>query len=324
MIDRRTALEHLAALTAFVAASGPPVVLEPAPVPHSAPDPEPAPTPSDPEWIKGKPGNTSYINLSKTPATPYRLPPLRIDDAYRILDTAKSVDLSGAVFERIIGRNLRRDGVRIWKGDKIHFKYIEVHHTEEPSHGQHHLPEGVAIMEGVTNVTIDELIGSGFRWSQPGYPNGDLLATEGGSSGIVHKMYGKDVSDAVGDFKGDWRVGLLHGVRANRTARGWRKLRIDTLISDQPRDSHLWAGDTLNGKGNPRLPSEVYVDVMVARGAEATLVSTEKTTCTIGTIYTDVPESRWIKRATSGGNVILPAKIFRLGAAPLGLLGRLG
>jgi hypothetical protein len=175
----------------------------------------------------------------KFDAANWRIGPVKVDGAYRAIETDAGVDLTNGVIDGLTATNVTRDGIRIRKANGLTISNFDLRHAAAPSTGAD-LPEGIAITAG-TNIVVRDGKASGFQWSGTGYRNGDGIATEGASSGLIDRVTASDNSDGGFDIKGTWALDSLIAERNARNYRFWHNVTAGALVSSDG-GTAVWLG----------------------------------------------------------------------------------
>lgn len=162
-----------------------------------------------------------------------------IDGAYRAVETDKGVATPRILIDGLKGTNLARDGIRLRDAPGTIIRNFDLRHAPTENVGDE-LPEGIAIGKG-TGILIKDGYVEGFRGAAPnGYPNGDGIATEGGTSGIIRRVTACNCSDGGFDIKGVWELDECRSEGCGKGFRFWHDITAGTLYTN--RTIHILAG----------------------------------------------------------------------------------
>jgi hypothetical protein len=103
------------------------------------------------------------------------------------------------------------------------------------------IPVGIG-MQGARNIVIRRGEVSGFKTklATKNYENADCLSNERGDSATITDVYGHDCTDGIFDLKGTTSLDRVRGANAGHyTLRGWAKLTVGTLTSENPGYAHV-------------------------------------------------------------------------------------
>ncbi|GJD92921.1 hypothetical protein [Methylobacterium iners] len=158
---------------------------------------------------------------------------------YRIVEVDAGVLAHDITIGRLKAEDIFRCGVRV-RGDRWHIHDVILKHGAHRNTGRD-LPEGIEVHDGTGHLFEDFEISGFYMADVPGqYTNGDCIATEGGTGGIVRRGRCIGASDGGMDLKGIWYVDDCYIAECNRALRAWDEVTVGTLRIHNPAGAALW------------------------------------------------------------------------------------
>jgi hypothetical protein len=195
--------------------------------------------------------------------------PVWIDGAYRAMRHGAKLPIGDVVVDGLKVTNAVRDGIQICLASNVTIKNFSIEHGPIANTGTD-LPEGIAVGgsascgSNVTSLVIQDGRISGFRMAKEYdslgraiYTNGDGIATEGGTSGIIARVTSANNTDGGFDLKGSWVLNDTAAVANSRSYRFWGDITATTITSTNPGGAHVWI--------NAKAAQTIVIDKLVAR-----------------------------------------------------------
>lgn len=202
--------------------------------------------------------------------------PLRVSGPYRIVESSRKLTARGLIIQRIEGANLQRAGIRL-RGDvdNVHIRGFQLSMRSQPQ-SQPHLPVGIDIASG-SRISISDGVVQGFRMvrKRGEYTNGDGISSERKVRDLtIRNVNALDNSDGGFDLKSEGtRLDNLRAARNGRNYRFWGSVDAGTLISLDPGNAHVWAGNGATVRIRRLVAqSSRPVPIVVVDGAERVVI----------------------------------------------------